>query len=112
MTARTERRTADRRELNRRTVNQVAASRNESSFSRTEWEALDRNERKRLAQDARNRLDDGAGRPGDRVLARVFDEHCQDQPAFCLVCGRQGQGRECDGCHTARDVEVERAGDL
>lgn len=115
MTARAERRTESRRELNRRTVNQAAATHNQSSFSRTEWEALDRNGRKQLTVDAQaavNRLDDGDGRPGDSDLAAIFEAHCQRDaftpPTYCV----HGQGDGCNSCFLDHDDLVRRSEDL
>jgi hypothetical protein len=64
------------------------------------------------AADALARLDDGEARPGDRVLVEVFDRHANWGAAFCLICGTEGQGKECDHCYLLRDVEVEQASDV
>ena len=63
------------------------------------------------AQDAVARLDDGVGRPGDEVLAAVFDQHCQwDAQRFCLICDGPG-GPECTSCVIAHDDAMRRAED-
>ena len=65
------------------------------------------------ALDAVARLDFDTVLPEDAAMLAVFEQHCRiGQPAFCLVCGHEGQGSECDSCYAAHDKAIDRAGDL
>lgn len=66
------------------------------------------------ALDVLARLDDGLPiSTADRNVLDVFDEHCRwGAQRFCLICGVEGQGPECDTCTARHDQAVERSGDL
>ncbi|MFI5891965.1 hypothetical protein ACIA5D_17830 [Actinoplanes sp. NPDC051513] len=76
------------------------------------------------AQDAIARLDDGQGLLGDDLLLDVFEAHCQGEwtrheqrlDAYaadrCVICGREGEGFECDSCTAGHDFHVSRTVDL
>jgi hypothetical protein len=66
------------------------------------------------ALDALNRLDDGLPiTTADRTLAEVFDEHCRwGAQRFCLICGLEGQGPECDSCAIAAEAQAKRWDDI
>lgn len=66
------------------------------------------------ATDALARLDDGLQTSSaDRRMLAVFDQHCRwEAQDFCLICGTEGQGPECDSCTALHDQAVARAGDL
>jgi hypothetical protein len=66
-----------------------------------------------LAAQALDRLDDGLPiSTADRRVLAVFDEHCRwGAQRFCLICGAEGQGSECDRCVIAAEVEAKRTAD-
>lgn len=76
------------------------------------------------APTALSRIDDGTARPGDDLIAAVFDAHASDewyrrellldtwQSDVCVICGQTGDGVECGSCTSGWDVEVARSADV
>lgn len=71
------------------------------------------------------RLDDGLTvSPADLAAIDAFDRHCSDRQYereqrldayaadVCVICGRAGEGSECDSCTAGHDFHVSQAGDL
>ncbi|MET0415794.1 MAG: hypothetical protein ABW022_07215 [Actinoplanes sp.] len=71
-----------------------------------------------------SRLDDGTASPADRVIADRFDAHASTDwhrrlavldgydADRCQVCGKPGEGDECDSCYAGHDLLVERGSDV
>lgn len=71
-----------------------------------------------------SRLDNGTALAGDRELADLFDRASsvysyraeQRLEGFradqCVICGKPGEGRECDTCLNDGDSVVERSVDV
>jgi hypothetical protein len=78
--------------------------------------------------DARSRLDDGLGLPGDHELAAIFERHCRQRAEVledrlrefeyaqwlatqCPICEEGGGGPECDTHVIEHEVLMKRVGD-